>query len=121
MINWMIGKPYSFRSFNCWNYAAQIREDNGIKTRVFAPLNIENAFKLITAEMQSINCGLVKVDEPKNFDIVMCHKTIRGRLVYHCGVYYNGDVNHCSRESKQVIHGTYKEFINGYEGVTFWR
>lgn len=116
-----IGTPYSFRSFNCWDYVAKVRADNNIKTRLFKPRNISNAFEIITAEMKKIDNGLTKVDELQDFDIVIAH-TIQGkRPLYHCGLYYQGHVAHCSQLLKQVVYEPYSEFLTQYDGVTKWR
>lgn len=116
-----IGKRYSFKHFNCWDYAVLIRSEQGLTTKKFNPINIGNAFDVITAEMQKINHGLVKVDEPQDFDIVII-KTMKGdRATYHCGIMFEGGVAHCCQKHRQVVYSTFNEFINNTDGVTFWR
>lgn len=116
-----IGKPYSFRSFNCWHYVCKIREDNGIETKAFSTKNFKEAFSTITKQMLNVDHGLTKVNTPENFDIVIINKTELGRLSYHCGVFHNGYVAHCDRASGQVLYQPYKKFIEGYEGAVIWR
>ena len=119
-MDFYIGKPYSFRSFNCWDYVSLVREDNNIKTKQFQPLNLDNAFDIITAEMQKLGHGLSLVNSPRNFDIIIVKK-LGERTIYHCGIYYNGDVMHCSLAAKQVIKQTYNDFKKGYDELTIWR
>ena len=121
MINWYIGKPYSFRNFNCWHYVKTIRDEQGIKTKTFQPINIKNAFEIITAEMQKISHGLTKVEAAINYDIVIVHKKQKGKNVYHCGIFFDNEVRHSSRELGQVVNETFKDFIDKYDGYTLWR
>mgnify|MGYP003645030394 FL=1 len=116
-----IGKPYSFKSFNCWDYAVSIRKNNGIETKQFKPRTMANAFEVITAEMQKLDHGMMKVDTPENFDIVIVNKVELGRLSYHCGIFHNGYIAHCDRVSGQVLYQSYNKFIKGYEGAVIWR
>lgn len=119
--DFLIGKPYSFRSFNCWDYAVKIRKMNNIVTKQFKPRDLTNAFEVITAEMQKLDHGLTKVSMPQNFDIIILDKRDRGRLIYHCGIYHDGNVAHCSRASGQVLYESYKDFTNSYDGAVIWR
>jgi len=121
MIDFYIGKPYSFRDFNCWDYVALVRSENGIKTRKYQAVNLGNAFEIITAEMQKLGNGLTLVSNPADFDIIIAHKKKGESLVYHCGLYYKGEIMHCDRNLKQVVAQNYKEFSQGFEGVKIWR
>jgi hypothetical protein len=116
-----IGMPYSLRLFNCWDYVAKVRADNNIKTKLFKPKNLANAFEMITAEMKKIDNGLTRVDKLKDLDIVIAHKNMGSRPLYHCGIYYQGSVAHCCRTAKQVIFQPYDEFMEVFDGVTMWR
>lgn len=116
-MDFMIGTPYSFRSFNCYDYVSKIRKDNNIKTSLFKPSNMRNAFELIEAQMQKLGHGLLKVDSPENFDIAF----VREGKVYHCGLYYDGNITHCSRALKQVVCEPLEEFKKPYSECTFWR
>lgn len=120
-MNLYIGKPYSFRKFNCWDYVAKVRADNNIKTKLFQPVNMENAFDTITAEMQKLGHGLTKVTTPRDFDIVITKKDTSKRPIYHCGLFYGGGVAHCSVQEKQVVYSSLSEFKANANGVTFWR
>ena len=115
------GIYYSFRNYNCYDHAVKVRKDKGIKTRLFKPKNMDNAFKQITAEMQKLDNGLTKTDDPQNYDIVMAMRIYSKRKVYHCGIYFNGMVSHCDRQAKQVRMQTLSEFSESYKEVTFWR
>lgn len=116
-----IGIPYSFRDYNCWHHVKAVRSDFGIKTKMFQPRTMRDAFKLITAQMSIIDNGLSLVDKPQNFDIVIVEKLHGKRMVYHCGVYYDGYVNHCDNVFGSVRHQSFNEFKQGYTGVSFWR
>jgi hypothetical protein len=116
-----IGKPYNFRNYNCWQHAAKVRDDFGIKTRMFQPRTIKEAFVLIQAQMTVIDNGLSLVDEPQDFDIVFIEKEVGGRRVYHCGVFHDGNVSHCCNNFGSVRYEPLNDFKKGYTGVSFWR
>lgn len=116
-MDFLIGTPYSFKSFNCWHYVSSIRDSNGIKTKLFDVASLNGAFKTIKSEMQKLDHGLTKVEAPENFDIVITRKA----KVYHCGLYFNGDVMHCSRALRQVVKESFSDFIKPYESFTLWR
>lgn len=116
-----IGKPYSFRNYNCWTHACAVRADNGIKTAPFNPKDLRGAFELITEKMKGWDHGLWEVESPKNYDIVIVTKSTSGRQIHHCGVFYDNKITHCCRTRKQVVLDSYEKFIKDYQGVTFWR
>lgn len=116
-----IGKPYSFRDYHCFDHVCAVRKDAGIKTPEFRPSTLDGAYDLITEQVDCGEHGLTLVDKPQNFDVVICHKMRKGKPIYHCGIWYNGFINHCSLAAKQVIHEPFREFKKSYEGVTFWR
>ena len=116
-----IGKPYDFRTFNCWHYVSQVRKDCGIKTKMFKPRTMTDAFEVITAQMAIVDNGLTLVDEPQNLDIVIIEKKNGKRKISHCGIYHEGYVGHCDNNFGAVRYQEYNEFIKGYERVTFWR
>lgn len=121
MIDFKIGTPYVFRTYNCWDYVRDIRESNGIKTKKYSAGTLGKAFEIITAEMQKLGNGLTKVDSPINFDIVIGYKESTKRNDYHCGIFYGGMVMHCDRKMKQVVASTAQEFYSAFDGVKFWR
>ena len=121
MLAKFIGIPYSFRKMNCWHFVVLVRKEFNIKTKMFKTRTLEDAFKVITAQMQLINHGLSIVDTPQNFDIVIVEKKKSNRRVFHCGVYYDGGVLHCDNVFKSSRYEPLSEFKKGYEGVTFWR
>ena len=117
MIDFSIGKPYSFREFNCWDYVSSIRLENGIKTKLFRPKNLTEAFGLISSGMKSIDSGLLAVNSPENFDIII----VKEKKIYHCGLYYDGLIIHCSRQLKQVVCESLTDFKKHYSEYSFWR
>lgn len=116
-MDFLIGTPYNFRVFNCWDYCAKIRKDNNIKTKLFKPRNVSNAYNMFNAQMQKLDHGLTLVTDKQDFDIVIVKKG----SVYHCGIIYGNDVMHCSRPLKQVVKESFIEFIKPYESHTLWR
>lgn len=120
-MDFYIGKPYSFRRFNCWDYAKLIRSDNGIVTKMFQPKTLSGAFELITAEMSKLGHGLSLVIEPENFDIIFVENEINGKKRYHCGVYHDNHVAHCCPLFGSVRYELLSDFKSGYSGVSFWR
>lgn len=117
MIDFNIGKPYSFKNYNCWDYVADIRKSNGIETTIFKPKNKNNAFQMFTAQMQKLGHGLTKVNNKQDLDIII----VRKGAAYHCGLIYGADVMHNSNQLKQVIKESFVEFIKPYESYTLWR
>ena len=116
-MDFKIGKPYSFRDYNCWHYVCDLRRDNGIKTKEFKPKNLKEAFNTIDSEIKNISHGLTKVKIPENFDIIM----VKERSVYHCGLYFDGLIIHCSRQLKQVVSESLTDFKKHYSECSFWR
>ena len=117
MIDFKIGTPYNFKDYNCWDYCADVRRDNGIKTKLFKPKNLANAFKEITAQMQKLGHGLMLVTDKQDFDIIITKKA----GIYHCGLCYGNDVIHCSRQLRQVVKEPFVNFIKPYESHNLWR
>lgn len=116
-MDFKIGIPYSLRSYNCWDYVADIRKQAGIKTKLFKVESISSAFKKIGDEMKKLEHGLTLVTAKQDFDIVIVKKG----STYHCGLCIGNDVLHCSRQLKQVVKQTFTEFNKGYESYTLWR
>ena len=116
-MDFLIGTPYSFRDFNCWDYVAKVRKDNGIDTKLFNVKSLHGAFKLIREQTQKLDHGLTIVNTKQNFDIVIAKKDDE----YHCGLYFDGYVVHCSRQLKQVVKEKFADFIKPYESYTLWR
>lgn len=116
-----IGKRYNFRRYNCWTHVKSVRDDFGIITKPFAPKTLKDAFKVITAQMQQLDHNMTKVSEPENFDIIISKKTHLGISMYHCGVYHDGNVNHCCNIFGSVRSQSLKEFVADYESYSIWR
>lgn len=117
MIDFKIGTPYSFKDYNCWDYVSDIRHDNGIKTDIFKPDTLNNAFKLIAEQTQKLEHGLALVTDKQDLDIIITKKG----SIYHCGLCFGGDVIHCSRQLKQVVKESFTDFIKPYESFNLWR
>ena len=120
MLTKYIGKRYSFRAYNCWDFVVEARKEIGIDTKVFKPKNLKDAFKVVTAQMQKLGHGLTKIDSPQNYDIVIVSK--KSKLTsYHCGLVYAGDVVHCCPHIGAVASCSLFEFTRDKDGVSFWR
>lgn len=117
MVDFKVGTPYNFRDHNCWHYVADIRKQVNISTKLFKPTSLKNAFKTITAQMQTLEHGLTLVTAKEDYDIVIVKKG----AVYHCGLIFGNDVVHCSRPLGQVVKESFVNFTKPYEGFTLWR
>ena len=117
MIDFKVGAPYSFRNYNCWDYCVDIRNAAGFKTKEFKVKTLRAGFSEIAKQMNEIEHGLLLVTEKENFDIVM----VKRCESYHCGLFYDGDVIHCSGHLKQVVKQSFNSFIESYESFTLWR
>lgn len=120
-MNQYIGLPYSFRSFNCWDFVVKVRHDLGLNCEVFRPKKLRQAFSLIDDAVVGDHAGLFRVDSPENYDIILVRKDFGEEHTYHCGIFYNGLVYHCDRSKGQVSFDKYKDFIKPYASVSFWR
>ena len=71
------GRPYNFRTYNCWHHVRKVRADVGIDTPVFdvlSPTAINDAFDNGHADPS----GLVRVIAPNNYDaVLMAHCVAR--------------------------------------------
>ena len=120
MIDRYNGLQYDFRSYNCWQHVRKLRSDNGLETPDFdvsSPSDIDSAFERGLSDSK----GLVKVDEPKDFDVVLMQFRVASKLKWHSGVYYKGFISHCSRAAKQVRIEPLSSILENYEKVEFWR
>lgn len=107
--------------FNCWDFVAKVRKDNGLNCEVFRPKKLREAFALISGQLESSKAGLKKVKSLDNFDIILCEKRLGSMAVFHCGIYVDGMVYHCDRQKRQVTFDSVDAFTKQYESVTFWR
>lgn len=114
------GKPYNFRSYNCWHHVRAVRADAGLMTpefNVISPRDIDQAFEQGHAETK----GLTRVYEPQNFDAVLLGSRTGSRMVWHAGVYYDGMVSHCALYARQVKLESLSDLKRIYSEVEFWR
>jgi len=116
-----IGLPYSFASFNCWDFVVKVRKDNGLPCEVFRPKKLRDAFRLIKDHIESEHAGFTKVDELQNFDLLVCEKDMGKDSTFHCGIFFDGLIYHCDRAARQVTFNTLSDFSKPYKKVTFWR
>lgn len=114
------GLHYDFRTHNCWQYVRRVRSDAGIDTPEFdcaSPDGISETFEA----GRECSKGMVLAIEPRNFDAVLMAAEVRGRLVWHSGIYFDGMVSHCDRWAKQVRLQSLSEIQRDYQRVEFWR
>lgn len=114
------GKAYNFRTYNCWHHVAQVRQDVGLATpdfNVASPTQIGIAFD----EGHKNPQGLQRQQSPKNYDIVLLGFTHAGRIIWHSGIYFDGNVSHCERIAKQVKFEPLSDLKNTYTEIEFWR
>lgn len=119
-INAYTGKPYNFRTYNCWTHVRAVRHDAGLSTpefNVISPKDINNAFENGHAAPK----GLEQVFIPRNFDAVLLGTRTGGRIVWHAGVYYDGLVSHCALYARQVKLEALSDLKRVYHEVEFWR
>lgn len=114
------GKPYNFRTYNCWHHVRAVRADAGLETpefNVISPRDINQAFD----DGHAATKGLVQVFTPQNFDAVLMGRRTGGRIVWHAGVYYNGLVSHCAMYARQVKLDALSDLKQVYQEIEFWR
>lgn len=119
-INAYTGKPYNFRTYNCWHHVRNVRSDAGIETPEFnvtSPREINQAF----SDGHVATKGLRQVFIPQNFDAVLLGTKTGGRIVWHAGVYYDGLVSHCALYARQVKLESLSDLKHIYTEVEFWR
>lgn len=120
MINSFTGKPYNFRTYNCWTHVRAVRSAAGFTTPDFdvsAPTMINAAFDAGHDDSK----GLTKHSAPQNFDAVLLGIRHAGRIVWHAGVYYDGMVSHCELASRQVRLEPLSEMKERFTEIEFWR
>ena len=114
------GLAYDFVTRNCWHHVRNVRADAGLDTPEFDCVDVGGISSTFEAG-HSDSKGLAQAYEPRNFDAVLMASSKRGRLVWHSGVYCDGQVSHCDRWAKQVIMEPLSEIRRQYERVEFWR
>lgn len=114
------GRPYNFRTNNCWHHVCKVRGDAGLYTPEFSvasPHGINAAFDAGHNDPQ----GLTRQQTPENYDIVLLGFKHAGRIVWHSGVYFDGNVSHCERIAKQVKFEPLSDLKETYTEIEFWR
>lgn len=98
----------------------QVRSDAGLETpdfNVASPAQIDAAFDSGHKNPK----GLQRQQAPKNLDIVLLGFKHAGRIVWHSGVYHEGNVSHCERVAKQVKYEPLSDLKAVYTEIEFWR
>lgn len=119
-INSYTGLPYDFRRYHCWHHVRNVRADAGMETPTFDVLLPTKANDMFEAGHVDSK-GLVKVDEPRDFDAVLMGYPHGSRIIWHSGVYYKGYVSHCERAAKMVKLEQLSDIIKRYPKIEFWR
>lgn len=119
-INDYTGRPYNFRTYNCWHHVRAVRADAGRNTPAF-DVSSPSAAEAVFAEGHRDSRGLVRVDTPQDFDAVLMGVRHGNRIVWHSGVYYQGYVSHCELASKQVKLQSLADIRARYSEIEFWR
>ena len=117
----MVGKPYSFKDFNCWDYVCEIRKQVGLNTELFSHNDLYSAYATVTREMAENCAGLSLVESHRDFDVAIVKKETGKRPLYHVGVVIGKHVFHCSMSAKQVVYESLIAFETGYDELTIWR
>lgn len=119
-INAYTGKPYNFRTYNCWHHVIAVRRDAGLETPEFnvtSPTQINDAFE----DGHAATKGLRQVFVPQNYDAVLMGVKTGGRIVWHAGVYFDGMVSHCALHARQVKLDALSDLKDTYTEIEFWR
>lgn len=114
------GRRYDFRNYNCWHHVRAVRADAGLPTPAFdvlTPAGINQAFE----EGHTDSKGLTLVATPENYDAVLMGVTHGSRIVWHAGVFYDGNVSHCDRHAKQVKLESLTDIKSKFSEIEFWR
>lgn len=120
MISRYTGLQYDFRTYNCWHHVRAVRKDAGLETPLFdvkSPAAIADAFEAGHADTK----GLVRVQEPRNFDVVLMGIRRGKRTIWHAGVWFEGMISHCSLGSRQVRLESLSDLRDTYTEFEFWR
>ena len=114
------GIAYDFQRYNCWHHVRRVRADHGLKTPEFDCVDQQFENEIFDSAHENSK-GLLQIDSPENLCAVLMAKEVKGRLVWHSGVYLDGQVSHCDRNAKQVRIEPLKALEKIYERVEFWR
>jgi len=119
-VNDYTGRPYNFRTYNCWHHVRQVRADAGIDTPRFDVARPSEADAMFAGGFEDSR-GLTQVDAPQDFDAVLMGERHGRRIVWHSGVYYRGYVSHCELASKQVKLESLADISARFQEIQFWR
>lgn len=119
-INDYTGRPYNFRTYNCWHHVRAVRADAGLSTPRF-DVATPSAAEAMFAEGHRNSRGLVRAGTPQDFDAVLMGARHGKRIIWHSGVYYQGYVSHCEMASKQAKLESLADIRARYSEIEFWR
>lgn len=119
-INDYTGRPYNFRTYNCWGHVRAVRADAGIETPRF-DVAYPSAAGAMFAEGRRDSRGLVRVEAPQDFDAVLMGECHGARIIWHSGVYYQGYVSHCAMAARMVKLEALADIRIRYSEIEFWR
>lgn len=122
-----LGLPYDINNefgVNCWGlYALVKKQEQNIDVLMFSAINssagaISNAF---VDGFRVAQHGHEKIDEPRDFDLVVMTRELKGSIFYHCGVFIDKAVLHAKGENQsgQVWYQQIGDL--GRWKVEFWR
>lgn len=122
-INFYTGKSYGFMRYNCWQHVVAVRKDVGIKTKMYtvASMTAGVVASKFNIERTRNQHGLMLVDSPRNYDIVIFIRPTAGTDYYHAGIWFNEWVSHCCNIAGQVIFEPLREAVKNRRDVELWR
>lgn len=121
-----VGIPYNLLNnggLNCWTFVALIYAKELDQELIdFTPES--NSVSAINAAFTKAfmdgSHGFCQVDRPADFDVVVIKAFRKMSTMFHCGVMYDNNVVHCSREHKQSVYEPLSKMSKGGD-VEFWR
>ena len=118
-----IGIPYSFDNssgVNCWTLVALIYADLFDSELGLYPLATGTAREISSVFTQAFakgDHGFKEVKFPKNYDIVIFNR----KEHYHCGIYFDGFILHCSQYTGGVSYQPFLTVKKGFNEVSYWQ
>jgi len=122
-----LGMPYDIHGeigVNCWTlYSLIKKQEQGIDVVTFKP-KVPNAKGIENEFINALETGShnhFRVNQPQDFDLVLMTKQTKKRKIYHCGVFFKGDIIHARGTSRtgQVWLQSIEE-LNNYN-LEYWR
>lgn len=114
------GLPYDFNLYNCWDHVRRVRSDYNLTTPDFDCSSPDYADETFVSAHGNSK-GLTQISDPEKLCAVLMMSTIRGKEVWHSGVFMGGMVSHCERAARQVRLDSLESIIDQCKRVEFWR